>query len=105
MMTSMATATDVVKALRAVIDPELGVNLVDLGLVYRIDIEDERARIVLTMTSPACPLSEYLKGSVDGAVRTGVPALREVEVSIVWEPPWSPDMMSAHARGEFNGGE
>jgi metal-sulfur cluster biosynthetic enzyme len=102
MMSSMATAADIVNALRSVMDPELGLNLVDLGLVYGIDIADARARIVLTMTSPACPLSEYLKQSIDQAVRAQVPALREVAVSIVWDPPWSPEMLSADARRELD---
>jgi metal-sulfur cluster biosynthetic enzyme len=98
----MATAAAVAEALRTVIDPELGINLVDLGLVYQIAIARDRARIVLTMTSPACPLSEYMKELVDQAVRATVPDVCEVEVSIVLDPPWSPEMMSAEARRGLN---
>ena len=57
----MATDTDIREALRYVIDPEIGVNIVDLGLVYRIEVDGARARIAMTMTSPACPLADYLK--------------------------------------------
>ena len=92
----------VAEALRTVIDPELGVNLVDLGLVYQIVTADDRIHIVLTMTSPACPLSEYMKELVAQAVRATVTDAIEVEVSIVLDPPWSPDMMSTEARRELN---
>jgi metal-sulfur cluster biosynthetic enzyme len=97
----MTTAARVADALRTVIDPELGLNLVDLGIIYGIDVEGGCARILLTMTSPACPLIEYLKESIDSAVRASVPELRDVDVSVVWEPPWSDDMMSADARREL----
>ena len=92
----------VAEALRTVIDPELGINVVDLGLVYQIDAARDPVRIVLTMTSPACPLSEYIKELVRGAVRATVPGTDDVDVSIVLDPPWSPDMMSAEARRELN---
>ena len=94
----------VADALRTVIDPELGINLVDLGLVYHIVTERDRVHIVLTMTSPACPLSEYIKELVRQAVQAEVPAARVIDVSIVLDPPWSPDMMSAQARRELNVG-
>lgn len=102
MVLSMVTAATVADALRIVIDPELGINLVDLGLVYQIDVEGEHAGIVLTMTSPACPLSEYIKELVNEAVRATVPEMQEVEISIVLDPPWSAEMMSAEARRELN---
>ena len=98
----MSTAAGVADALRTVIDPELGLNFVDLGIIYGIDVEGGCARILLTMTSPACTLSEYLKELVDQAVRAAVPELQQVEVSIVLDPPWSPEMMSAEARRELN---
>jgi metal-sulfur cluster biosynthetic enzyme len=98
----MATTAAVVQALRTVIDPELGINLVDLGLVYQIVLARDRVVIVLTMTSPACPLSEYIKELVNRAVRARVTDGCEVEVSIVLDPPWSPEMMSAEARRELD---
>jgi len=102
MMSGVASTAAVADAVRTVIDPELGINLVDLGLVYQIVTAPDRVRIVLTMTSPACPLSEYIKELVNEAVHATVTDAGEVEVSIVLEPPWSPEMMSAEARRELN---
>ena len=99
----VATDTDVREALRHVVDPEIGVNIVDLGLVYGIEIDGTRARIVMTMTNPACPLLDYLKDLVNSAVKERVPDVHEVDIEIVWEPPWSPDMMSDAARQQLNG--
>jgi metal-sulfur cluster biosynthetic enzyme len=100
------TETAVRDALRQVIDPELGINIVDMGLVYRVDIDDSlpRVRIVMTMTSPACPLGDYLKDLVDSMVKWRIPDVQEVEIALVWEPPWNPDMMSADAKRQLDGG-
>ena len=100
------TATDagIRDALRTVIDPELGVNIVDLGLVYRVEIEAPRVRVEMTMTSPACTLGDYLKGLVEVAVKAAVPGVEHVEVALVWEPVWDPDMMSDEARRQLDGG-
>lgn len=99
----MITETDVRAALREVIDPELGVNIVDLGLVYRIAIDGARVRIAMTMTTPACPLLDYLKDLVRSAVTSHVPDAEDVDIDVVWEPPWDPDMMSDEARTRLNG--
>src|SRR3974390_2203153 len=88
-------------ALRQVIDPELGINIVDLGLVYGVEIDDSRVRVVMTMTRPAGPLGDYLKDLVDSTIKSCVPAVREVDVALVWEPRWNADMMSAAARRQF----
>jgi metal-sulfur cluster biosynthetic enzyme len=101
----MATETDIREALRHVVDPEIGVNIVDLGLVYRIEVEDGRVRIAMTMTSPTCPLGEYLKDLVTSAIRQRAPDVLDVDVSLEWEPPWNPDMMSDEARRQLGKGE
>jgi metal-sulfur cluster biosynthetic enzyme len=101
----MATDTDIREALLHVVDPELGVNIVDLGLVYRIDVEGGRARIAMTMTSPTCPLADYLKDLVTSAIRQRVPDVVEVDINFEWEPPWAPDMMSAEARRQLDEGK
>ena len=101
----MATDTDVREALRHVVDPEIGVNIVDLGLVYRIEVGGARARIVMTMTSPACPLADYLKDLVTSAIRQRVPGVADVEINLEREPPWDPDMMSDEARRQLGEGE
>lgn len=97
------TQTQVREALRHVVDPELGVNLVDLGLVYGIDIEGTHVRVVMTMTSPACPLGDYLKDAVASTIRGHVRDARDVEIVLVWKPAWSPDMMSDEARRQLDG--
>ncbi len=99
----MATDTDIRDALRTVIDPELGVNIVDLGLVYRIDVEGPRVLVEMTMTSPACPLADYLKELVDDAIRGSVPGVENVEVVLVWDPPWDSEMMSDAGRRQLDG--
>ena len=101
----MATETDVRDALRHVIDPEIGVNIVDLGLVYRIEVVGARVRITMTMTTPACPLADYLKELVTSAIRRVVPDAVGVEIDVVSEPPWDPDMMSDEARRQLGEAE
>jgi len=98
------TETAVRDALRRVIDPELGINIVDLGLVYGVEIDDSRVRVVMTMTSPACPLGDYLKELVESMVKWRVPGVQEVEIALVWEPPWNAEMMSADAKRQLDGG-
>ncbi len=104
MMGVMASELDIRAALRHVLDPEIGINVVDLGLVYRIEVEGMRALVVMTMTSPACPLADYLKALVTEAIRQHVPDVTDVEIAIEWEPPWDPEMMSDEAKRELDGG-
>ena len=101
----MATDTDIREALRHVVDPEIGVNIVDLGLVYRIEVEGARARIAMTMTSPACPLVEHLKDLATSAIRRHVPDVVDVDIDVVSEPQWDPEMMSDEARRQLGEGE
>jgi len=94
----VVTEQDIRDALRGVIDPELGINIVDLGLVYGVEIDDDGVRVLMTMTTPACPLGSYLRDLAMSAIASRVPGAHDVEVSLVWEPPWHPGMMSAEAR-------
>ena len=105
MMDAMATELDIREALRQVLDPEIGVNIVDLGLVYRIEVDGARVRVAMTMTSPACPLADYLKDLVTSAIRDRVPDVADVDIVVEWKPPWNPDMMSDDARRQLGGGE
>jgi metal-sulfur cluster biosynthetic enzyme len=89
-------------ALRTVDDPEAGMNIVDLGLVYGVDANPPKATVRMTMTSPACPMGDYLSDAVRDALRGRFPELAEISVEIVWEPPWTPERMSETARGFFN---
>jgi len=95
------TETDVRDALREVIDPELGINIVDLGLVYGIDVASESVRITMTMTTPACPLREYIQDLVESTVTSRLSDARRVTVDIVSEPQWTEDMMSDAARQQL----
>ncbi len=87
-------------ALRAVIDPELGYNIVDIGLVYDLEVEDGRARILLTTTTPGCPATDYIRQAVENCA-AAVPGVGSVEVTMTWLPPWSPDRMSDEAKAHF----
>lgn len=88
----------VTAALRTVIDPEIGENIVDLGLVYRVSAGEQGIEIDLTMTSPACPMGEMIlddiERSLDGVVPDGV----AVRLHLVWEPPWHPGMILPEAK-------
>ncbi len=97
------TADHVREALRLVIDPEIGVNIVDLGLVYGIAVTDGEVRVDVTMTTPACPLSEYVTTNAEATIWQNVPGVRSVNVELVWEPTWRPDMMSDEARRQLGG--
>jgi metal-sulfur cluster biosynthetic enzyme len=88
-------------ALREVVDPEIGINIVDLGLVYEIEVKDRDVRVRMTMTSPACPLSSYLEQSAEEAIRARVSEVGAVTITTVWEPVWDPSMMSPDARREM----
>ena len=100
----MATEADIREALRQVLDPEIGVNIVDLGLVYRIEVDGAHVRVAMTMTSPACPLADYLKDLVTSAIRDRVTDVADVDIVVDWEPPWDPEMMSDEARRQLGEG-
>ncbi len=94
----MNITTDQVRsALSDVIDPELGINVVDLGLIYNILIEGNKISIDMTLTTPGCPLAAMLAGNVEQALREAFPDA-DVEVSLVWDPPWTPEMLSEDAK-------
>jgi metal-sulfur cluster biosynthetic enzyme len=91
----------ILDALRGVVDPEIGINIVDLGLVYEVEVKDRDVRLQMTMTSPACPLSSYLEQEAEQAIRARVPEIMGVEITTVWEPVWDPSMMSLDARRQM----
>ena len=89
------------EALKTVEDPEAGMNIVDLGLVYGITAGPGKVRVEMTMTSPACPVAPYIVDESAAAIRSIAPEGTDVEVELVWEPPWTPDRMSPEAQGRF----
>lgn len=101
MPTLLLTEENVREALKQVIDPELGVNVVDLGLVYGIAIVDGQAEITMTLTTPGCPLHDSLSEAVQTAVSFMIPTVKMVSVNLVWDPPWSPDRITKDGRREL----
>ena len=91
----------VVDACRSVYDPEIPVNIYDLGLVYTVDISDQNeVRIVMTLTAPGCPVAGEMPGWLAEAVEP-LPGIKQVDVDLTWEPPWGLEMMSDEARLEL----
>jgi len=93
---------EIIAALKTVYDPEIPSDIYELGLIYKIDIADDRAvKIEMTLTTPNCPSAQELPSSVENAVAS-VPGVGEVKVDIVWDPPWDPSRMSDEARSVLN---
>ncbi|MBP2315566.1 metal-sulfur cluster assembly factor [Azospirillum soli] len=88
-------------ALRTVLDPELGLNIVDLGLLYAIDATEERVRVDISLTTPTCPLGETVAADARAAIRRALPDVPDLDVRLVWDPPWKPSMMSDDARRQL----
>ena len=89
----------VVEILRTIYDPEIPVNIYDMGLIYGIDIRDDGwVDIEMTLTSPACPVAGTLPPEVEAKVRDGIEGVVSAKVEIVWDPPWTPDKMSDAAK-------
>ena len=98
---SLPTEEQVRAALTEVNDPEIGINIVDLGLVYGIEIINDRVFVKMTMTTPACPLHAYLSKAAEDAIRGHFPDVNAVHIELVWEPPWDPARMSGAARKQL----
>jgi FeS assembly SUF system protein len=91
----------VIEALRGIHDPEIPVNIYDLGLIYQLDIDDDgNVAIQMTLTTPACPVAESMPGQVECAVRE-VPGVRSAKVELVWDPPWTRDRLDDFTRLEL----
>lgn len=86
-------------AIKEVIDPELGINIVDLGLIYSVEIgEDGRIDIIMTLTTPGCPLHASFAEEIERVLWQSIPDLTGVYVELIWEPPWNPMMISPEGR-------
>jgi FeS assembly SUF system protein len=90
----------VIAALREIYDPEIPVNIYDLGLIYGVDVDDGGVVVTMTLTTPHCPVAESMPGEVELRV-AAVPGVRDAEVNLVWDPPWDPAKMSDEARLEL----
>ena len=93
---------DIIAALKTVYDPEIPSDIYELGLVYRVDVDNERnVAIDMTLTAPGCPVAGSMPEWVENAVRHGA-GVESVNVELVWEPPWTPELMSMRAKLELN---
>jgi FeS assembly SUF system protein len=90
-------AANVIDALREIYDPEIPVNIYDLGLIYRIQIEKGDAEIDMTLTTPGCPVAQSFPGLVESSIRK-VPGVKGAKVELVWDPPWTQDKLTEEAR-------
>jgi metal-sulfur cluster biosynthetic enzyme len=93
----VATREEVVEALRQVEDPELGMDIVDLGLMYDVEVEGPKVKVTYTLTSMGCPVGPMIDEQI-GQVTRQVPGVEEVETELTWDPPWSPEKMSDDAK-------
>jgi metal-sulfur cluster biosynthetic enzyme len=97
MTTTPLTDELVMETLRQVIDPEIGVNIVDLGLVYNYAYADGKLTVTMTLTTPGCPMHDSIAEGVKN-ILLSLGGVNEVDVQVVWDPPWHPSMMSESAR-------
>ncbi len=88
------------EALKKVIDPELGVSIVDLGLVYDVRYENGEAEVEMTLTSPGCPLAPIIDKKIKEAV-SDISEIKKLTIELVWDPPWSRELMSEELKAEF----
>jgi len=99
-MTSLEEIKDeVIKVLKQVYDPEIPVNIYDLGLIYGVEVDEERdVKIKMTLTTSACPLMGILVYRVEEMIKQNIPGVRKVDVELVWDPPWTPERISPTGR-------
>jgi len=93
----MATKEDVLEVLRQVEDPELGMDIVDLGLLYDVEVEGSKVKVTYSLTSMGCPAGPLIAGDIDRAARE-VPGVEDVDLELTFDPPWTPDRISEDAK-------
>lgn len=93
----MVNKEDVLNALKNVIDPEIGLDVVNLGLIYDLNLENDNVYVKMTMTVVGCPLASWILTDTENKIRE-IPSVKDVKVELVWDPPWSVDRISDEAR-------
>ena len=88
------------ETLKQVHDPEVGVNIVDMGLIYSLEIEADKVDVTMTLTSPGCPAGPQILGQIDNSLKA-LDGVEDVDIKVVWSPPWTPDMLSEEARDQL----
>ena len=96
-MSAPINETVVLETLQCVIDPEIGCNIVDLGLIYRVCIADSAVKVTMTLTTPGCPMHKSITAGVQNAL-LNLEGVTSAQVELVWDPPWHPSLMSEQAR-------
>ncbi|TXK32814.1 metal-sulfur cluster assembly factor [Pontibacter qinzhouensis] len=96
------TGEQVFETLKYIIDPEVGINIVDLGLIYKVSLQEKVLTVELTLTTPGCPMGSTIITAVEQILSNRFPEL-QVQVELVWSPPWSTDMISEEGMRELNG--
>lgn len=96
----MVTEESVFEAIKEIIDPEIGINIVDMGLIYDVEIDDTTVDITMTLTSPGCPAGGQIINGTQHVTQQ-MEGVEEVNVSVVWTPRWTPEMMSEEAKDEL----
>jgi metal-sulfur cluster biosynthetic enzyme len=91
------TKEEVTEAMKQVEDPELGMDIVDLGLLYDVEVDGPKVKVIPSLTSMGCPAGPMIQENID-AVAAALPGVEEVEVELTWEPPWTPELMSEDAK-------
>ncbi len=97
----MVTKEEILDAMKSVSDPEIGMDIVNLGLVYDIQIDNDRVYIKMTMTAPTCPVTPWILSEAQKEVEN-IKGVEAADIELVWEPQWNPDMMSDYAREQLN---
>ncbi len=95
------TTKDIIDVLKKIVDPEIGLNIVDLGLIYGINIKENYIDIKITMTSPMCPVTSIILANVEMQLEA-LPGVDKVNIELVWDPAWTPDMISPEAKASLN---
>ena len=93
----MVTMEEIVKALKECYDPEIPVNVWDLGLIYDINVDSDKVHVKMTLTAPGCPMHTFISQDVKEKLQS-ISGVKEATVEVVWDPPWSPDKMSPQAK-------
>jgi metal-sulfur cluster biosynthetic enzyme len=96
----MLNQDTIYEALKQIYDPEVGINIVDMGLIYGLDIDDHKVGVTMTLTSPGCPAGPQILSQVDSYLKA-LEGVDDVDIQVVWSPPWSPDMLSADGKDQL----
>ena len=100
-MNAAALDTETIwKTLATILDPEFGINVVDLGLIYSVELDESNIHVIMTLTTPTCPSGAWIQGGVDAALRQ-LPGVKDARVDLVFEPRWTPEMLSEAAREQL----